>query len=67
MIIHPHLVSAICSWWTRRTLPNRLARALPEIVARKRKIDETKRRHKRSSPLYKEQRAAMTAALRARS
>jgi hypothetical protein len=43
-----------------------LARALPDIVARKRKIDETKRRHKRSSPLYKEQRAAMTAALKGR-
>ncbi|QIG76660.1 hypothetical protein EVC28_036 [Rhizobium phage RHph_I1_23] len=65
-MIPQYLVDAICSWWTRRTLPNRLARALPDIVARKRKIEETKRRHKRSSPLYKEQRAAMTAALKGR-
>lgn len=67
MIITQAMVNAVCSWWRRRTLPGRLARALPDIAARKRRIDEKRRRHKRASSLLAEQREAMTAALRARS
>jgi hypothetical protein len=63
-MIPQYLIDAICSWWTRRTLPNRLARALPDIVARKRKIEESKRKHKRSSALEAEQFASMYAALK---
>jgi hypothetical protein len=60
------MINAVCSWWLRRTLPSRLARALPDIAARKRRIDEKRRRHKRASSLLAEQREAMTAALRGR-